>query len=94
MHPGHGADPPDGALEGLALLGREVAGAEAQQALDDLQVVLHPMIDLAQQHLALGGGLALLGERLLGRREEPRVEVAQGPRSREALAVTRRSTTV
>ena len=65
--------------------GREVARAEAQQALDDLQVVLHAMIDLAQEHLALGGCLALLGEGFLRRREEPRVEVAERARGGEAL---------
>ena len=48
-----GADAPDRALEGLALLGAEIARPELEQALDDLKVVLHPVIDLAQEHLAL-----------------------------------------
>src|SRR5829696_1982053 len=76
---GHRADAPDRGLERVALIGPEVARPEAQEALHDLQVVLHPMIDLAQQHLAL------LGERLLGRGEEAGIEIAQRPRGREAL---------
>ena len=85
MHPGHGADPPDGAFEGLPLVRPEVSGTEAQEALHDLQVVLHPVIDLAQQHFALGGGLALLDKRVLGRREEPRIEFPKGTGGRQAL---------
>jgi hypothetical protein len=65
--------------------GRQVARAEPQQALHDLQVVLDPVVDLPKQHLALGRRLALLGERFLGGREQPRVELAEDARRREAL---------
>ena len=66
--------------KGSRCSGLQVARTEAQEALHDLQVVLHAMIDLAQQHLSLRGSLALLVERFLGRRQQPRVEIAEGTR--------------
>ena len=57
----------------------EVARAEAKQALDDLKVVLHAMVDLAEQHIALGRRLALLGERFLRCGQEAGVEIAERP---------------
>jgi hypothetical protein len=53
VHPTHRLDALQALLEVLLQRRRRVPRLEAEQAGDDLEVVLHPVVHLAQQHLLL-----------------------------------------
>jgi hypothetical protein len=83
MHQGNGGDPPHGLLEPLlGLVADHPPGLHPQEGRDGLQVVLHPVMDLAD------GGV--LGDQLHLPAAQLRNVAAQDQRAEPLLLVSQR----
>ncbi len=66
LHDGERLDAPGYGVQ-LRAARRDIdrPASQGEQAEDDLQIVLYPVMDFSQQHVALAQGLRRIGERLL-----------------------------